>query len=132
MLIQHRQEIVNDEKIALAEELEQLIMPFLSRLKKDAREAKQMSLLKIIESNLQQLISSYGRATTFSQVSKKLTPKEIEIASLIRQGLSSKEIATTLSLSPETVSNHRKSIRNKLGLDSRATNLRSALLSLIE
>ena len=49
-----------------------------------------------------------------------LTPRENEILALIGQGLTSKEIASDLRLSVETVRNHRKSICRKLSLHSTA------------
>ena len=130
VLARHKQESLQDERVTLSNDLEQLIVPFLAKLKKDTRDPKYMSLINIIETNLHQLISSYGQPSSFSAASKKLTPKEIQIASMIRQGMSSKEIAATMSLSGDTVSNHRKSIRKKLGLESKSINLRSQLTSL--
>ena len=53
-------------------------------------------------------------------------------SSMIKQGLSTKDIATAFSLSPETISVHRKHIRKKLGLSSKADSLRSYLASLPE
>lgn len=44
-----------------------------------------------------------------------LRKREIEILGLICKGLSSKEIAARLFISPNTVSTHRKSIQKKLG-----------------
>jgi DNA-binding CsgD family transcriptional regulator len=51
---------------------------------------------------------------------EKLTPKETEVLKLIGQGHTSKEIAVKLSLSSETVANHRKHICAKLKLHSTA------------
>jgi PAS domain S-box-containing protein len=130
MLIKNKEKIVDDSKIALAMELERLVMPFLSRLKKDSRNTNHQAIIEVVEGNLQMLISSYGQTTTFATASRNLTPKEIQISSMIRQGLSSKEIAVALSLSLSTISNHRKSIRKKLGLETQAANLHSKLLSL--
>lgn len=45
-----------------------------------------------------------------------LTPTEIRICTLLRLNLSTKEIASILSLSPHTVETHRRSIRRRLGL----------------
>jgi DNA-binding CsgD family transcriptional regulator len=56
----------------------------------------------------------------------------MQVASMVRQGLSTKVIAKTLNISPGTVSIHRKHIRKKLGLNEKADNLHSYLLSLIE
>ena len=46
----------------------------------------------------------------------QLTPREREIAGLIRVGRSTSEIAEALYISPSTVSFHRKNLRRKLGL----------------
>jgi DNA-binding CsgD family transcriptional regulator len=56
----------------------------------------------------------------------------MQVASLVRQGLSTKIIAMTLNIAPGTVSIHRKHIRKKLGLDGKAANLQSYLMSLTE
>jgi DNA-binding NarL/FixJ family response regulator len=48
------------------------------------------------------------------------TRREREVLSLVAQDLSSKEIATRLSLSVETVSTHRRNILEKAGLHSSA------------
>lgn len=55
------------------------------------------------------------------------TTREIEVLQLIRQGKSSKEIATMLFVTPKTVAFHRGNIRRKLGL-GKSDNLRAYLL----
>lgn len=57
-------------------------------------------------------------APAFIPVEKQLTNREREILLLIRQGLLSKEIADRLHISIYTVSNHRKNILVKLGVDN--------------
>ena len=57
----------------------------------------------------------------------KLTPRELEICSLIKQGHISKEISQLLNISVETVNQQRKSIRRKLGLTNKNVNLRTFL-----
>jgi PAS domain S-box-containing protein len=52
-----------------------------------------------------------------------LTPREMEVCQHIRDGLSSKEIASRLSISPKSVQTHRNHIRRKLGLLNQAMNL---------
>ena len=88
-------------------------------------------LTNILETNLQQLVKSYGHAPNLSTAYKKLTAMERQVASMINQGIPSKVIAAALNVSTATISVHRKHIRKKLGLDS-ATNLYSHLQSLIE
>lgn len=111
-------------------ELEQEIMPFLGKLKKISGNPKQLRLLGALEANLQRLVASYGSTVEVASVYRNLTPKEIQVASMVREGFSTKVIAATLSISPETVSIHRKNIRKKLGLGTKAENLRSYLVTL--
>lgn len=115
---------------ALAREMGQEIAPFLMKLKKSARDIKQSRLLDVLEHNLLRLSSTYGNADANPFLSWQFTPVEIQVASMIKQGLSTKDIATALSLSTETVNVHRKHIRKKLGLSGKTANLRSHLTSL--
>jgi DNA-binding CsgD family transcriptional regulator len=48
-----------------------------------------------------------------------LTPREQQIAALLVQGLSVKEIARRLEISPSTVNNHAGRIYEKLGVSGR-------------
>jgi DNA-binding CsgD family transcriptional regulator len=59
-----------------------------------------------------------------------LTPVEIRVASLIKEGKTNKEIAEVLLVSKNTILFHRYNIRNKLGLKNQKINLRSHLLAL--
>ena len=47
---------------------------------------------------------------------KTLTQREIEVARLVSEGLSSKEVASQLNLSVRTVEKHRANIMDKLGV----------------
>jgi len=57
---------------------------------------------------------------TVSDGPTTLTPREREIATLAARGMASKEIATTLVVSPRTVNNHLQRIYDKLGVRRRA------------
>jgi DNA-binding NarL/FixJ family response regulator len=48
----------------------------------------------------------------------KLSNREYEIVQLIASGLSNKEVASQLSLSPKTISSHRTRILEKLGVNN--------------
>ena len=56
-----------------------------------------------------------------------LTTREVEVLRLVAQGLSDKEVANQLIVSPGTVSNHLQAINSKLGVSSRAAATRFAL-----
>lgn len=58
----------------------------------------------------------------------KLTAKEVQICSFIKQGLVVKEIAPIMHLSPRTVEKHRENIRKKLGLRDRKISLSAYLV----
>jgi DNA-binding CsgD family transcriptional regulator len=49
-----------------------------------------------------------------------LTDREMEVAALVAEGLTNKEVATRLHLSVRTAENHVLNVMNKLGLDNRA------------
>lgn len=48
---------------------------------------------------------------------KTLTPREKQVADLLARGLSEKEVAERLNIKYNTVNNHTRSIRNKVGLN---------------
>ncbi len=49
-----------------------------------------------------------------------LTARELEVAALVADGLTNKEVAVRLGLSVRTAENHLLNVMNKLGLDNRA------------
>lgn len=118
-----------DDKIELEEKIllnvKQLIEPYLQNLKQTRLKARQANLLDIIDSNLNEIIAPFAR--DFTSIYYKLTPKEIQIANLIKQGKTTKEIADIMSLSIKTIEFHRNNIRNKLGLKNGKINLQSHL-----
>ena len=56
-----------------------------------------------------------------------LSPRESEIVKLVAEGLTSKEIATTLVISEKTVERHRANVLEKLGLRDRVDLTRYAI-----
>ncbi|MCL8015958.1 MULTISPECIES: response regulator transcription factor [Streptomyces] len=50
----------------------------------------------------------------------RLSPRQTEIVSLVAEGLSGKEIARTLRMSPKTVEAHIQRMFDKYGVRSRA------------
>jgi PAS domain S-box-containing protein len=102
--------------------LESLVYPLLTKLRHGLRDdAVKLKLIELIDAELQTVCED-------SQVSLKsehlhLSQREIEICTLIRNGLSSKEIAECLSINFKTVEQHRMHIRKKLGLTNNKTNL---------
>ncbi len=107
-----------------------LISPYLEKLKKSELTERQEGCLNILETNLSNVISPFLHRLTAHHL--RYTPTEIQVANMIKDGRTSKEIAEIMNLSPETVSNHRKHIRKKSGISNKKVNLRTALLSLAD
>lgn len=87
-------------------------------------------LLEAIEAGFSQLdersrtqVARAGRDALLA----KLTQREREILDLVADGLSTKEIARALDVSPRTVETHRANIAEKLGAGSVAEMVRFAL-----
>ncbi len=62
----------------------------------------------------------YVNSMFYSVAKKDLSLKEVEIVKLITKGLTSKEMAEVLFVSPRTVETHRHNILKKLGLQNAA------------
>ncbi|MFH0787398.1 MAG: PAS domain S-box protein, partial [Pseudomonadota bacterium] len=104
-----------------------LISPYLERLKKSRLNTNQQTLIDILESNLNNIISPF-----ISKLSSKyfnFTSMEIKVSNLVKEGKTNKEIADLLYLSKNTILFHRHNIRSKLKLKHKKINLRSHLLS---
>lgn len=84
---------------------------------------KQMVLF--LESLIDRIVEPY--LTNVPNPQNSFTTREVEIVQLIKQGKSSKEIATLLFVTPKTVAFHRGNIRKKLGL-CKKDNLRTYIL----
>ncbi len=119
----------DDDKKELEKQImlnvEKLIYPYLEKLKMRCREDFQQALLEIIQSNLDQITSSC--TINHRNYLSNLTPSQIQIADLIKQGHTTKEIASLLNLSPSTIACHRQEIRKRLSLTNKKTNLQTVL-----
>jgi len=120
------------DKVALEEKvllnMKELVIPYIEKLiNNSGLDDKCRAYLYIIDSNLRDIISSF--AHVLSSVQYNLTPMEIQIANLIKQGKTSKEIAKLFNLSYFTINAHRRSIRRKLAIKNKKTNLKSLLMS---
>jgi len=115
-----------EEKILL--NIKELVIPYLEKLKKNILDEKQKIYVSILESNLNDITSSFSHR--LSSKFLNFTPTEIQVANLLQQGKTSKEIAELTNSSPKAVSFHRENIRRKLGLRNKKINLKSYLLSL--
>ncbi len=100
--------------------IQKIIMPVVFELELEVT-GRQRSYVTLLRQTLQEIASPF--LTQMSRNHMQLTPVEIAISTMIRNGLSTKEIAQLRCISPATVRRHRENIRRKLGLKNRKVNL---------
>jgi DNA-binding NarL/FixJ family response regulator len=105
--------------------IKRVAVPYIEKLKKSRLNDEQITCLNILESNLNDIVSSFARELSSKYLA--LSPTEIQVANLINEGKQTKEIADILNLSANTIVSHRYKIRSKLGLKNKKVNLRAYL-----
>lgn len=108
--------------------LKRFVFPYLDELETRASGSRTSAYLSSIRTNIERLISPISN--TLGGAYRNLTPAEIKVADLVRQGESTKSIAAILATSPSTVEKHRNGIRRKLNIVGRKFNLQAYLNSL--
>jgi DNA-binding NarL/FixJ family response regulator len=107
----------------IAEIVERTLKPTLRRIKRSYGSINEHHYV-ILERGLDDLSSGSGGT---SRLFSKLSPREVEVCTLIQGGHTSKEIADALCISLATVKKHRENIRKKLKLTGGGSNLTSFL-----
>ena len=105
--------------------IRELVLPYIDRLKKTQLSDHQASCLIVIETNLDNIASSFLYHLKMKYLT--LTHREIQVAFLAKEGKSTKEIAELLNIAVKTVIFHRNSLRKKLGVKNQKANLRDHL-----
>lgn len=128
VLLKQRDEDKRELEDKVMANVSQLVLPYLAELKKGRLDARSKVQASILEANLNNITSSFTHR--LSSKYSGFTPREIQVANLIRQGKSTKEMAEYLRVSPSAINLYRLKVRKKLGITSRKINLRSHLMSL--
>jgi len=117
-----REEI--EKRIAL--KLRNLIIPLVVKLRNDQALQKYGSQLDMLTTQIEDLTSGFAMD---SRVAMTLSFTQLRIASLIKNGITTEEIARQLHIAESTVRTHRKNIRKKLKINNAQYSLRNFLNS---
>jgi DNA-binding CsgD family transcriptional regulator len=127
-LLTQRDKARRDLEERVLSNVKELVVPYINKLKKSGLDMQQKTYLRILQSNLNDIVSPFVHQLSFRY--SALTPTEIQVAQLIREGKTAREIGVMLNSSRRTIESHRQSIRTKLGMKDTKANLRSYLLSI--
>ena len=103
-----------------------LVIPYVNKMKTRRLDPEQQSCLNIIEMNLNEIVSPFLQS--IGQLG--LTPRETQIATLIKDGKTTKEIAQIIGMASSAIDTYRNKIRHKLNLNNKKINLQSYLQSI--
>ena len=127
VLLKQREEDKTDLEEKVLHNIKELVLPYVDKLRA-GQQNKDTVIVDIVESNLNEILSPFIKSMASKYAN--FTPKEIQIADLMKKGKTTKEISTILNLSPRTIDIHRYNIRRKLNINKKKVNLQSYLLSL--
>ena len=108
--------------------LNRLVLPIISKMKRCHKIEDAQGHVKTLESSLKKMGSSFTRK--LSILVTTLSPREIQVANLIRDGRNTREIARELQVKKGTVETYRNSIRKKLDIRNQKVRLKTYLQTL--
>ena len=106
--------------------IDKIIIPILHALSIEIPRP-QRKYIEMLRTNLEEITSPF--VSRLSKNALSLTPTEINICNMIRNGLRTKEIAQIRGVSTATISRHREHIRRKLKITNNSVNLMTYLQS---
>ena len=128
VLLKQREADKRELEEKVASNIKELVSPYLGRLKTGRLSTRQHTLVDVLETNLDNIISPFIR--NLSSQFTHFTPMEIRVANLVKEGQTNKEMADLLLISKNTIMFHRFNIRRKLGIKNKKVNLRTFLMAL--
>lgn len=128
VMLERGEEIKTSIEDKMMFNIKEFVLPYVEKLKRSNPNSIQKTYLENLELNIKDVTSSVIRGISSKYL--KLTPTEIQVANLVKQGKTTKEISDLLNMSSRTIDTHRYNIRSKLGLNKKKENLRTYLLSM--
>jgi DNA-binding NarL/FixJ family response regulator len=124
ILMDYREKEKKEVIQKLAKELNDRVIPYFDTIRMRWSNKDLNDLLDAVTTTLQDI--SQPSKSDIPETAN-LTPMESRVADLIRQGRTSKEIATLLGITLRGVTFHRGNIRRKLGIKNKKRNLQTSL-----
>jgi DNA-binding NarL/FixJ family response regulator len=124
VILSRNEQQKNDIRRDINHNMEKAVLPIIDSLRVHLSSAHQ-KYVALLKTNLEELTSPFmsGLAAGFPS----LSPTELLICNMIKNGLTSGEIAETRGVALSTVNHHREKIRRKLGIANREVNLATFL-----
>lgn len=130
MILKTQREEQEERFAAVQTQIDRRLRPILRRIREHRTDVLDGGLVDVLEVSLDSIVSALSGDAKYHGVLSVLSARESDVALLVRDDYSTKEIAQRLSISTDAVAFHRKQIRRKLGLTGTKTNLRSFLQTL--
>jgi PAS domain S-box-containing protein len=127
VLLKQREEDKRELEEKILANVKEILLPYIEKLKRTKLDESQLATVDVIETNLHDIISPFIRSLTGKYLN--LTPREVQVATLVKAGKTTKEIAELLHTSTATIDFHRNNLRVKLGLKNKKASLRIHLMS---
>jgi len=105
----------------MAARLQKLVYPYLEFLGEEVASPQAKEYIEIIVAHLESMTTSFIKK--LSNPLWQLTPREILVADLVKQGKCTREIGKLLNISPRTAERYRNTIRKKIGLTKKKVSL---------
>lgn len=129
VLVKKYERISQSKEREIARRIEQEILPMVTAFKDEPPSPENFAVdLELMAVRIRALIREL---TNGEDGINQLTPAELRVALMIRDGATSLQIADSLYVSESTVKTHRKNIRKKLSLQKRKINLANYLKELL-
>lgn len=128
VVLRQRDDAADEMKLTILNNLRLFVMPHLESIERGVTTERIKRLINLTKRNLAQIATQFFRRT--NSLNGLLSPMETQIATMVKDGMSTKEIANILNVSVRTISSHRYNIRKKFQINDKKASLPAFLLSL--
>jgi ATP/maltotriose-dependent transcriptional regulator MalT len=124
VMAQNYQQIKEETNKEVARIINAKVLPIIERLGPDNRLSTQKTNLEVLYHLMTSITASLsGEANSFIS----LSATEMKVATMIKNGMTSRQIAKTMFVSMDTIKTHRRNIRRKLDIHDPHIDLKKVL-----